>query len=511
MLKRAIGLLIAVTLMFVLIGGTCAPPGGYYRSGRGASVQDVPYPQEEVSALVRITSRPSHDCSPDVSPDGRLVAFESWEPDDGFGGEGNFDIWTVSAHGGGGYGRVTNSPTDDYYPSWYPDCSRLVFTSNRSSYPGIWAKAETGQGGTQKLSWTGTCDFSGDVGPNGDCVVFSRADGLFPTGDAICGHFFPMETRGFLPYQRIYRMDINGAHVTELGPGFDPQLSPDGSKIAYSNDKAGTNDIWIMDTDGRNKVQLTTYPGHEITPCWSPDGKWIAYAKSAPPATGGPNPVLDGDYWNIWTLRVSTGENFQKTFSRWFRDLSPSWGYIFEGNLYRDYIYFHSDRDDFENTGFDIYRIDPDMGIAGYDVPDISKAARKKTPERTYYAAKPRISVLNSTEKAGWAESIYNDLKASGYNVIGYGNTKNEKNLSSWKIYYKPGLKNIAKRLAFELPGDQFIHEARWDMGEADITVVLGGAGETKSDKTAEDISKSLEPVEQLRSDEIIEEAESIK
>lgn len=54
--------------------------------------------------------------------------------------------------------------------------------------------------------------------------------------------------------------------------------SPDGSRLAFSSDHRGNLDIWTMAADGSDQRQLTSNPGRDIDPAWSPDGILIAYA-----------------------------------------------------------------------------------------------------------------------------------------------------------------------------------------------------------------------------------------
>jgi Tol biopolymer transport system component len=61
-----------------------------------------------------------------------------------------------------------------------------------------------------------------------------------------------------------------------------PAWSPDGKQIAYSSDKAGTADIYILDLATESERQVTKLADSaEIEPAWSPDGKKLAFQKNA--------------------------------------------------------------------------------------------------------------------------------------------------------------------------------------------------------------------------------------
>ena len=49
------------------------------------------------------------------------------------------------------------------------------------------------------------------------------------------------------------------------------------AQIAFSSDRGGDVDIYVMDEDGSNVIQLTNHPSSDVNPDWSPDGTQIAF------------------------------------------------------------------------------------------------------------------------------------------------------------------------------------------------------------------------------------------
>lgn len=64
----------------------------------------------------------------------------------------------------------------------------------------------------------------------------------------------------------------------DKGVQTDPAWSPDGTRIAYSSDRSGYEDIWLKPVDGEQPVSLTQSPAPDVEPDWSPDGKRIVFA-----------------------------------------------------------------------------------------------------------------------------------------------------------------------------------------------------------------------------------------
>jgi len=73
--------------------------------------------------------------------------------------------------------------------------------------------------------------------------------------------------------------DVNGIGLRPLAAGFDPAISPDGSKIAYTrNDQAGNRAIAIVDTATGKVRPVSGIPGdNNYGPVWSPDGQFLYF------------------------------------------------------------------------------------------------------------------------------------------------------------------------------------------------------------------------------------------
>ncbi len=82
----------------------------------------------------------------------------------------------------------------------------------------------------------------------------------------------------------IYTMPAGGGKATNISAGmaweYQPRFSPDGSKIAFTSDRAGGDNIWVMDRDGENKKQITEESFRLLNnPTWHPSGDYIAARK----------------------------------------------------------------------------------------------------------------------------------------------------------------------------------------------------------------------------------------
>jgi Tol biopolymer transport system component len=126
----------------------------------------------------------------------------------------------------------------------------------------------------------------------------------------------------------VYTVDNDGSNFTNLTPNTsesvdgEPAWSPDGTKIAFSSDRAsafrGNTDIWVMNADGSNPVRLTSSRAKEEWPAWSPDGQFIVFS-SGEEFFGGEILIMKSDgSQRRQLLRIATG--FPLTQPRWSPD-----------------------------------------------------------------------------------------------------------------------------------------------------------------------------------------------
>ena len=90
----------------------------------------------------------------------------------------------------------------------------------------------------------------------------------------------------------LYTMPIAGGAATQItsGPGFDsqPRWSPDGKRIVFLSDRSGAENVWLCDPDGAHSKALTKGTNNlYASPDWTPDGKYIVVSR-----TSGPRPSV---------------------------------------------------------------------------------------------------------------------------------------------------------------------------------------------------------------------------
>jgi hypothetical protein len=185
-------------------------------------------------------------------------------------------------------------------PNWYPDGKAWLVNSN-----GALLKIPLGGGPPETVNTGTRTRNNNDHGISADgkwIVVSDQTEGATP------------ERAG---PSRIYTLPIGGGEptlVTPLAPSYWHGISPDGKTHVYCAQRNGEFDVYHIPFGGGKETRLTTAPGLDDGPEYSPDGQWVYF-----------NSVRTG-LMQIWKMRPDGSEQTQVTadeFNNWFAHPSP--------------------------------------------------------------------------------------------------------------------------------------------------------------------------------------------
>jgi dipeptidyl aminopeptidase/acylaminoacyl peptidase len=207
------------------------------------------------------------------SPDGKFIAFLSAR------GEDKTQVWLLNRLGGEAL-RLTDTPQDVEDFAWSPNSRHLVLILRDASPEELEAAKE-------KAAKEGAPQEKEKKSKTQKPWVIDRLQ-------------FKLDEVGYLDRRRthLYAFDLAAKSLTQITSGdFDdsePAWSPDGKFVAFTSNRStpdpdGTYDtsIWVVaaanSDKGAHLTQVTTNPGTDGSPAWSPDGKWIAYVTQLDP------------------------------------------------------------------------------------------------------------------------------------------------------------------------------------------------------------------------------------
>jgi Tol biopolymer transport system component len=256
--------------------------------------------------------------------------------------------------------------------AWSPDSKSLVYSGSLSwaANPRLWRAWVDGAQQPERLELAGYNAQQPSSAPAGNRLAFSR---IAWNND-------------------IWRYQLGGIpepFITSSLGDYDPQYSPDGSKIAFSTDRSGgVVEIWIANADGSHPVQFMKGLGHgQGSPGWSPDGRLIVF-----------DSIGQDGLTHIYVIDATGGQPRRITPGT-SSDQVPSWS--------RDgkWIYHSSDR-----TGRDeIWRSPLGEGAAQQITENGAYAAVESVDGRTVFYNKSGSSPLFARSLSGGAERLLLD------------------------------------------------------------------------------------------------------
>src|SRR5713101_5241376 len=315
-------------------------------SSAGFAQSKHPFTFEDMMALKRVAE-------PVPSPDGKWVVFAAQDVDL----EANKKtphIWIVPLAGGDAK-KISNDPAGEDRPRFSPDGKRLIYTSAKDGNSQIWVAdfdAENGTlSGAHRLTSISTEADGALWSPDGKNILFVSS--VYPDcPDDACNkqrdderakskvqakiftRLFYRHWNSYTQFKRshLFIIAAEGGTPHDITPGDHEvppfnlggqdmyAISPDGQEVAYTSnhdevevEAASTNnDIFIVPITGGEAKKISTSPGSDDTPLYSPDGKYIAWRMQK-------RAGFESDKFNLVIYDRKSGEikNLTENFDLW--------------------------------------------------------------------------------------------------------------------------------------------------------------------------------------------------
>lgn len=191
-----------------------------------------------------VSARAGINNAPAFSPDGRQLALTLSSE------AGNPDIYVLDI-AAGSLRRITRNPFIDTEPAWHPDGNRLYFTSDRSGQPQVY-RVDLRSRDVERITFEGRYNARPRVSPDGEtlAMVHQGREGYHIA-------VLSLQTRAL----RV----LTDGRLDE-----SPSFAPNGTMILYATEFGGRGVLSAVSVDGNVRQRLAVQVGDVREPAWSP-------------------------------------------------------------------------------------------------------------------------------------------------------------------------------------------------------------------------------------------------
>ena len=214
--------------------------------------------------------------APSPSPDGRMLAFVARDS------SGRQQLW-IRPLGGGAPRQLTREGELTPRRIRWAGPDTVLFVSG-----GRFQRLNVSTGAMAEIPFAATIAFARSRPPLPDRrfpAVGERHPARGQTGLALA----PDGTQAaIIALRRLWIVPVPGGtprEVSRLPEGArDVEWSPSVDRVVYAAGSWGAEDLHMLDLETGRDVRITDMPGLELSPAWSPDGRWIAFVHAPPDA-----------------------------------------------------------------------------------------------------------------------------------------------------------------------------------------------------------------------------------
>ncbi len=253
------------------------------------------------------------DAYPTLSPDGKKIMFQSQR-------SGNWEIYVMDADGKN-LTRLTDSESSDGPSVWSPDGTKILFSSDRDDPTGEIYVMNVDGSDVKRLTNQPGNDGYAKWSPDGKRIIFSSAR---TTPD--------LKVEWSRQIHEVFTMNADGTDVRQISSlktmSNYPSFSPDGKRIAFRSvaqtpamnwnlsSAARNSEIFVMNADGTNPVNITNNAAYDGWAAWSPDGTKILFTSNRTgPANIGQLFTANPDGTNLTQITSGPGSFVQPSWS----------------------------------------------------------------------------------------------------------------------------------------------------------------------------------------------------